>query len=133
MKRSVFPTGNQPTHHEFEIFLHYPGQLLRSLETGKYAWDPWEQTGVYSMRFKINSVEVIKRRNKKRKPCNEDWEHDDDGILVKHTNSIGCRAPYQNPSNQIAICNTKEKIAAARFSISSARSASPALLTATAK
>ena len=119
MKRSVFPLGNQPMHREFETLLHYPGQLLRSIETHKYSWNPWTPNTIYSMRFKVNALEIIKRRNKKDMPCSEEWEHDDDQILVNHTNYIGCRAPYHNPSNRIAKCSTKYKIAEARFNISS--------------
>ena len=115
---SIFPTGERPIIHGFDTLIHYPNQLLRSLDTHQYGWNPIDKGDVVIMRFRINNMEVIKRRNKLGNPCHGNWNNDDDELLVQHTQAIGCRAPYQYPSKDIKICNTSEALAASRFTIS---------------
>ena len=111
---NIFPSGTRPSLHGLDTLIHYPNQLLRSLETLKYGWDPRNGTEI-TMRFKIMGMEIIRHRNKKNHPCSEEWKSDDDRILVKHTNDVGCRAPYQNPSSKIKICNTSTALNASKF------------------
>ena len=114
----IFPTGERPMIHGFDTLIHYPNQLLRSLDTQLYGWTKINKEDVIIMRFRINTMEVIKRRNKRDHPCHGNWNNDDDEILVKHTQAIGCRAPYQYPSKDIKVCNTSETMAASKFTIS---------------
>ena len=116
---NIFPSGKRPLIHGLDTFIHYPKQLLRSLETHKYAWNPSNENSELTMRFKTNNMEIIRQRNKRSQPCNENWKDDDDEILIKHTESFGCRPPYMSPSNKIKKCNTREKLAEWKFTISS--------------
>ena len=118
MSYDIFPSGTRPLLHGIDALIHYPNQLLRSLETQKYGWIPRNRTEI-TMRFKIMGMEIIRHRNKKNHPCSEEWKSDDDRILVKHTNNVGCRAPYQNPSSKIKICNTSTALNASKFTLSS--------------
>ena len=71
-------------------------------------------------------MEVLKRRNKYGRPCDKNWKNYDDTVMAKHTNSIGCRAPYHTLSNNITICTTKEQMKKVLVSIdSNAASAKP--------
>ena len=67
------------------------------------------------MRFIVNAMEVIRRRNKRSQPGDEDWENHDQNIILKHTNKAGCRASYQYSSTGIRTCSTKEDMKTARF------------------
>ena len=114
----IFPSGTRPPTHGLDALIHYPNQLLRSLDTQKFGWIPRNRTEI-TMRFKIMGMEIIRHRNKKNHPCSEDWKNDDDRILVKHTTDVGCRAPYQNPSSKIKICNTSSALSDSKFILSS--------------
>ena len=67
------------------------------------------------MRFKVDKVDYIHRRNKISKPCHDDWKHYDDVVLGEHTRKIGCRAPYQGTSKAVRLCSTKAEIKQSRF------------------
>ena len=116
-ENNAFPSRNRSINRDRLTLLHYPNQLTRSLETIKYFW-PKRQTNVdYDMKFKINGMEVMRLRSRGEEHCNVDWENDDDSVIVKHTNAVGCRAPYQNPSNNIVKCSNKDQMKEARFTI----------------
>ena len=118
LRYDIFPTGERPMIHGFDTLIHYSSQLLRSLDTQLYGWNTINKENLIIMRFRINNMEVIKRRNKRGHSCNGNWNNDDDEILVKHTQAIGCRAPYQYPSKDIKICNTSATMAASKFTMS---------------
>ena len=118
IKNSIFPNGSRPALHGLEVFLHYPNQLLRSIETNLYAWEAKLKDDYYTMRFKLTSMEVIKRRSKSTDQCSQRWRNDDDHILVDHITKVGCRAPYQTPSQQFPKCNTQEKMNESVFRLS---------------
>lgn len=87
--------------------LHYPNQFLRSYNTIKRDWPKRAKYAGYTIRFIIDTVEVLCRRNKWRYPCYDNWENYDDIILRKHIKKVGCRAPYQQPNSTVPICKTK--------------------------
>ena len=117
MSYEIFPSGKRPADHGLDILIHYPNQILRSLETLKFGWDPVDSNREITMRFKIQSMEIVKHRNKKHHECNEEWKNDDDRILLKHTNDVGCRAPYQTLRSNIKKCSTREELAEAKFTL----------------
>ena len=119
IKSNIFPSGIRPHYDDMIALLHYPNQLLRSLESIKYAWPKRETNDSYVMRFRINGVEILRRRNKNSRPCDNNLVNYDDHVISKHTTTVGCRAPYQNPSNKIAQCSTKDKMKEARFNLGS--------------
>ena len=62
------------------------------------------------MKFRIRRVEVLKRRQARNRPCNENWEHYDDEIENKFTHAIDCRLPYLHRNKEIPICASKKKL-----------------------
>jgi len=117
LKNQIFPTGNRPIGYDFFTLIHYPNQLLRSTRFFKYAWPQRKNNDTYSARFRINQMEIIKRRNKYQKRCNVDWENHDNNILMKHLRRVGCRAPYQNSTVEFRNCSTSDEMKKARFSL----------------
>ena len=70
----------------FKVSFHYPRQRFRSNFNMKYQWpnEPVNQTikvkrkklGYY-MQFRMQGIEVLTHRNKRKHPCNEEWLNDD--------------------------------------------------------
>ena len=116
---NIFPFGIRPVNFNMVTILHYPNQLLRSYKTRKHSWTKRGRNDSYAMRFIINGAEVISRRNKENHPCDKHWETHDDNVIVNHVNNVGCRSPYQNPSNNISLCLTKDQMKNARFTLRS--------------
>ena len=107
LKNSIFQNESWPSAN-FTTLIHYPNQIMTSRSTIKYAWPQRQANDTLIMRFKINGVEILRRRINGLQPCNQNWRNYDDDILVTHLNKIGCRAPYQNPSKYFPICDTIE-------------------------
>ena len=111
-RADIFPDGIRPPHHNFGIILHYPHQLWRA-DFCTYEWKSHERNtpSQYTMRFKIENIMVLKRRNKGAKPCNENWKHDDDTTNNAIVNSIGCNPSYyKRKINNLPYCTTKEQM-----------------------
>ena len=60
--------------------------------------------------MKIDTIEILSRRNKFKYPCFEDWKIYDDVILAKHIHKVGCKAPYQQSKSVIHQCKSKHKM-----------------------
>ena len=109
MKNEVFPNGIRPHSLSFFTLLHYPNQLLRSVRSINYMWPKIVSNATYETVFKINKMEMIRRRNKRARPCHDSANYDD-RILAEHTSKVGCNAPYQEPSTSIRPCSTMHEI-----------------------
>ena len=116
-----FVIGIRRDGYKFFTLLHYPNQLLLSLPTMKYEWPIRQNNSTFAMRFRIDSMEVLTRRNKLNHPCKTDWKSYDDVVIHDHVKSTNCRTPYQKPIKGIPICNTKEKMQEADFSLTSGK------------
>ena len=119
LRNKVFLSNYTPKNYDFLTFLHYPNQLLRSVGSMKYKWEERTPHASIDISFRIKDIEVIRRRNKRHLPCNEDWNNHDDSILVNHVNEIGCRPPYLFPSKLSKICLTADEMRRARFNLRS--------------
>ena len=121
IKTAIFPNGIRPhktnynssssTFGGLEFILHYPGQIFRSwnLGIGKWAWPSRKNTSSknFVMAFTRRNMDVLVRRNKHTKPCNEDWLNYDKSVLERQMKVRGCRPPYYH-SIDLPICLTKE-------------------------
>ena len=67
----------------------------------RHVFSKQEAENNYAMRFYIRGVEILQRRNKNSRLCNENWQNYDNIVLQHHIDNVGCRAPYQgNESNR---------------------------------
>ena len=117
LKNNIFPFGQRPPHYDFFTLIHYPNQLLTSLGSIRYHWSERLTNNTYVMRFKVDKVEVIRRRNKAAHPCHEGWKNYDDDLLVEYVERIGCRAPYQKHRTEVRLCSTKSEMQKSRFTL----------------
>ena len=114
MKNEIFPNSIRPHSVAFFTLFHYPNQLVRSVRSIHYMWQKITSNNTYEMIFKINKMEMIRRRNKSTRPCHDSENHDD-RVLVQHISKVGCRPPYLKPSKWIRPCATKEEMKNVRF------------------
>ena len=97
--------------------------MLYSYHTLKYSgWEGRNENESYRMKFKIERVEVVRRRQKDRLPCNENWEEYDDEIMRTHIKKTGCRPLYFRFSlgeSSTPVCSTREQMNRAKFDLQS--------------
>ena len=117
IKSNVFQDNIRFPLYGMIAYIHYPNQLMVAAKTVKLSWPKRERYDMFEMKFKVNGVEILQRRNKNNQPCVENWQNYDDAVLVKHLSKIGCRSPYQMPSVDYPICDTKEKIRKSQFNL----------------
>ena len=102
----ALPPRNRSQNYEMVAYLHYPNHLFSSEKNEKYTWPIRDFNDGYLSRYIVKSVEIVKRRNKGRRPCVE-WEDYDDSVVSNHIKKVGCRAPYQKAVVGIPLCSTK--------------------------
>ena len=112
----IFPGGVRTNDYKFMTMLHTKNQLLTS-DTLSYMYPRRELNDTYVLRYNVNGVEFIRRRNKRNYPCSEDWTNHDAMIMKQHTKFIGCTPPYFNPIPGIPICSSKDQMAASPFTL----------------
>ena len=66
------------------------------------------------MRFIIEFMEVLKKRNKNNDPCTDNWQNYDFDVLAEHVQEMKCRAPYHNSSDHFPLCSTYEELQQAK-------------------
>ena len=92
------------------IRFHYPGQLFLDFRADHFLWKNSNGTGDY-VAFKIDSIEIIRRRSKPNKRCFGDARYYDE-LLLKHLiKKTGCRPPYYNFQDEDPVCNTNDELA----------------------
>ena len=115
LKSDIFKSNIRPTAFGFITLLHYPNQLSRSFRTIRMSWAQRKTSETYGMTFLINAVEMMIHRNKNEFPCNEKGEDYDKILQIHHSKSVGCRAPYLNPSIDTKPCSTLQEMKNSRF------------------
>ena len=107
----------RPQAYDFLTLLHYPNQLMRLTRNIIIHWPTRTTNATYNMDFVVTGMEIIKLRNKRKQPCNEDWRNHDNIVLMRHSKSVACRAPYLYHNNSIKPCSTDNGIKRAKFSL----------------
>lgn len=84
--------------------MHYPKQLIRSTVLAI------DHLGIASRYFKkifaVDNVEVIRRRNTRTSPCNEEYKQDDNVIQRKLIEKVGCSPPHWPFDTDYPRCTT---------------------------
>ena len=106
---SIFPGGTRPRNDKFGVKIHYPNQLLTS-KVAKYSWKKYTPEEHYSMKFSLQNIVVLNRRDKRNTPCNTDWKNDDQVIMRNIMKKVGCRPPHWDKMIDLPKCSAKEQI-----------------------
>ena len=77
---SFYPNGIRPSSTlelSTVVAFHLPGQSLTMPDRMKYTWPIRSQKNFYRMNFKLQQIEILKRRNKRNDPCiTDDYNFD---------------------------------------------------------
>ena len=92
------------------IRFHYPGQLFLDFRTDHILWKNSNGTGDF-VAFKIDSIELIRRRSKPNKTCLVGSRYYDE-LLLKHLiNKTGCKPSYYKFQQDDPKCDKNEELA----------------------
>ena len=87
--------------------LHYPNQfLLVSINLKPLIIDK-NQTVNSEVYYTVDSVEILKRRNKHKEPCKSNYENFDRYLIKKHIEDAQCRPLYLTELTQYPVCNAQ--------------------------
>ena len=112
LNSSIFNHGVRPsTSNEFRVFLHYPGQIIRSYSTLKSTWEKIDNLSSLYMLFRITDVQVLQKYPTRHQKCIGDWRNYDKNAFKAIFEKVGCQAPYQYIyGTNHPLCPTKEKM-----------------------
>ena len=108
LNSSVFGDRTIPQNYDIITVLHYPNHLLSSLGKLDYITKR-ESNDRYIMRYRLDGVEVLKRRNKRSHPC-QNYVDFDASIIENHIKKVGCRASYQHSVDGVRVCSSKNAV-----------------------
>ena len=117
VSNKIFPSGTRPFRYKFMTLAHLPQQLLLSTPTVRHAWPVRSNQHIYEMRFRMEDVEILRKRNKRGNTCYENCIAYDDLITKTHKLKTGCNTPYQREINEMPLCTTQEKIRKSHFKL----------------
>ena len=87
------------------LFFHYPKQLFRALSNDQYTRFP--NTSIYH-RIDIEDMTAIERRIDANTECSEDWDLDDDKIMTRIVDEIGCEPLQWKTKSKLGSCSTEK-------------------------
>ena len=79
---------------EMEIFIHYPGQLLKSLDNPSFSTAFKKYKEGKLLEFKLNRDTVLRKRSISTKPCNMDISNYDMYFQEAVSNEAQCIPPF---------------------------------------
>ena len=88
------------------IFFHYPKQLFRALSNHQYKRFP--NISMFH-RIDIEDMTAIERRADRNTGCNNDWNLDDDQLMKKIADEIGCEPLQWKTKSKLKKCSTEKK------------------------
>ena len=116
---SLYPNGIRPSLLEStSVALHLPNQVSWAWDSIKYSWPKRIEKIAHAMDFKLQQIDILKRRtNKKNDPCTPDGLNFDQMILDYYLNKVGCKAPYYKTNESLKLCDSKKKMKESTFEL----------------
>ena len=69
------------------------------------------------MGYVVNSIEILKRRDKRGEPCQPGYVNLDKYMIERHIDNVKCRPPYLMEPTNHPMCNTQEEIKRSTFDL----------------
>ena len=111
MQKSFFPKSLRPLSISsggmFMISVGFPNQR-KQFSTSSVTWNAEVTNKSYVMRFQVTGIDVIQARNKKSRPCDDEWREYDKKARNHSVVSVGCIPPYwksQYSEEKFQICS----------------------------
>ena len=134
LNNTVFENKKRPMKKDFEILFHYPNQILRRT-TAQSLWAnesallnqacteeksrptvcPYYKRS-YTTTFKVDNVQVMRKRNKPKVMCIENWKNDDVELRTLISKRLKCQPTHWKLGLNITQCVTSNEMANARVS-----------------
>ena len=114
LNASIFPQGKREAG-KFATFLHYPNQILLSIPTVKYKFQTRFDDSAYQMKYIVNGMDTLRRRQKSEDPCNENWKNFDNHVIETHVKTVGCKNIYHKNLTDWPLCKNTTDISKANF------------------
>ena len=96
------------------LSFNHPNQFIRNFYGNQpFRWSNKTKRGIDLI--EVTSIEMLKRRNKKKDRCLEESMHYDEILERRHTKNVGCRAPYQTSQIEFPLCKTRNKMKQSLF------------------
>ena len=103
---SLFPYQVRPEKWKFIIRFPFPSQIFRSAKMSYGEWQNRQNlSNGFTMNFQVRNVQVLRRRNKKSRPC-YDWNNYDNLVMHEISKQLGCRPVYWGHKTILPICST---------------------------
>ena len=100
---------------EIQIFIHYPNQLMRSLDMPSFSSSILNYRSDKSLQFKLSQGTVLRKRPDSNAPCNQEIEKYDAHLEGHVSNETGCIYPFWmrhlEESLRLGECKSPEEIA----------------------
>ena len=114
---SIYPNGIRPSlKRSTAVSVYLPNQASLAVDSVKYAWPKRNEKNAHTMEFKLQQIDILKRRtNKRNDPCTTDDLNFDQMILDYYLNKVGCKAPYYKTNKSLKLCDSKEKMKESLF------------------
>ena len=110
LNNAIFPQRRRnPEKGMFSVF-HYPNQIILPGNPMKMSWPERERYHKFIMRYDVDNVAKIRRRNKPQQPCDTNWKNYDNAIIENNLKFVGCRLPFQNVHIRLPLCNTSQSM-----------------------
>ena len=112
---SLYPGGIRPSRPFFFALLHLPNQISLAKNFGKNTWPKRIEKKGHIMSFKLQQLEVLKRRNKRNDHCVPNELNFDQMILDDYLDKLGCKAPYHRTDKNLEVCDSILNMKKANF------------------
>ena len=113
---NLYPDGIRPFwRRSVLVALHLPNQISLRGSFTKNTWPKITVREGHIMIFKMQQLEILKRRNKENDPCKPDELNLDQIILDENLEQLGCKAPYHRTDKNLEVCDSKEKMRATYY------------------
>ena len=104
LNKSIFEDSQRPAYKDFEIRLSYPSQQLTA-STVKSNWGISQTANKdYTMKFEIQNMVVLQRRNKVNDECGQKWKENDRQIIEDIITKNECVLPHWSINKTYPIC-----------------------------
>ena len=109
LRNSIFYNGLRPANGRFEVYFAYPNQVYRSGSSYFHKWPVRtnESSKNYIMRFTLQSMEVLRKRQKKNNVCYNTGDYDAKirDIIIEKS---GCKPSMWHTNRSEPLCKTRE-------------------------
>ena len=80
---------------------------MLSEQTDHWTWPNRSKHERYKMRFRLQAIDIVRKRDKKQQLCNKHWKEYDDWVINRFKNKTKCNTPYHEQKKNLPIENPR--------------------------